>query len=172
MNLYRMGRTMKIVSLIVFALALVGSWILVNAQRPVAQSVHVGIQNDLKRIIAEYVQKNQPSAHDLHFEKFWTETLKKDKVKAYFVYTFEDSDQNGEPATLEIEGFAILNKTAETPEESTWSFDQLQILDNKVDFSEPLQVTATPGELEGSSGPAMHPDVKSEEPAESGAHGE
>lgn len=140
---------MKVVSVLIFAVALVGSWVLVHEQRPVAESVHIGIQNDLRNIITEYVQKNLPSATNLRFEKMWTETLKKDRVKANFVYTFEDSDAEGEPALIEISGSALLNKVNETPEMATWSFDQLQILDNKVQFSEPVQITAGTGELEG-----------------------
>lgn len=132
---------MKIVSVLIFGAALIGSWALVHAPRPVAESVHVGIQNDLKNIIAEYVQKNLPDSKNLRFEKFWTETVKKDQVKASFVYTFDNMD-GGEDAQVEINGSAILNKVDETPETVTWSFDQLTISDNKVTFSEPIQITA------------------------------
>lgn len=133
---------MKIVSVVVFAFALVSTWALVHNPRPVAQSVHVGIQNDLKNIIAEYVQKNLPESKNLRFEKFYTETLKKSQVKATFVYSFDDKTENGEPAKVQIEGSAILNKIDETPETVTWSFDQLTIQDNNVTFTDPIQITA------------------------------
>ncbi|MBX3020207.1 MAG: hypothetical protein KF799_00900 [Bdellovibrionales bacterium] len=139
---------MKIVSVIFFALALTGTWFLAHANKPVAESVHIGIQNDLKRIITEYVQKNLPESKNLRFTKFWTETLKNDKVKAYFLYSFEDTTEEGEPAEVEIDGSAILNKVDETAENSTWSFDELQILDTKVRFNEPIQINARAGELE------------------------
>lgn len=159
---------MKIVSVLIFATALIGSWYVVHAKRPIAQSVHAGIQADLKNIIAEYVQKNLPESRGLRFEKFWTETVQKNKVKAYFVYSFEDTTEGGEPASVEIEGSAILNKIDENEEVVTWSFDELQILDNKVEFSEPIQVTAGTGELEGSSAPPLHgsegESEKSEQP--------
>jgi hypothetical protein len=141
---------MKIVSVIFFALALTGTWMAAHAKKPVSESVHVGIQNDLKRIISEYVQKNLPESKNLRFEKFWTETVKKDQVKAYFLYSFVDTTEDGEPAEVEINGSAILNKIEETAENSTWSFDELQILDNKVSFNEPIQITAGSGELEQS----------------------
>ncbi len=140
---------MKIVSALIFLGALVGSWIAVHAKKPVSESVHIGIQNDLRNIITEYVQKNLPESRNLRFEKMWTETIKKDRVKAHFVYSFEDASQTGEPALVEIQGSALLNKIEETPEMATWSFDQLQILDNKVQFSEPIQITAQSGALEG-----------------------
>lgn len=140
---------MKIVSVLVFAFALVGTWALVHNPRPVAQSIHVGIQADLKNIIAEYVQKNLPESKNLRFEKFYTETINKSKVRAVFTYSFEDKTEEGEPAAVQIEGEAILNKTEETPETVTWSFDQLTIQDNKVTFSDPIQITAGTGALGG-----------------------
>lgn len=133
---------MKIVSVLVFAFALVSTWAMVHNPRPVAQSVHIGIQNDLKNIIAEYVAKNLPESKNLRFEKFYTETMNKNQVKAVFVYTFEDRTENGEPAVVGIEGSAILNKIEETAETVTWSFDQLVIQDNKVTFEDPIQITA------------------------------
>lgn len=133
---------MKIVSVVVFATALIGSWCLAHSKGPIPQSVHVGIQNDLKNIIAEYVQKNLPESKNLRFDKFWTETYKKNKVKAFFVYSFEDNSEKNGPATVEISGSAILNKIDENLETVTYSLDELQILDNKVDFQEPIQITA------------------------------
>lgn len=145
---------MKVVSILIFAVALIGTWMMVHTKKTVAESVHIGIQNDLRNIITEYVQKNLPESKNLRFEKMWTETVKKDKVTAHFVYSFEDSGTNGEPALVEINGSAVLNKVSETPQMTTWSFDQLQILDNKVNFSEPLQITAGSGELEKETTPS------------------
>lgn len=149
---------MKIVSVLIFGAALIGSWAVVHAPRPVSESVHIGIQNDLKNIIAEYVQKNLPESKNLKFEKFWTQTVKADQVKASFVYSF-DNDDNGEAAQVQIEGSALLNKVDETPETVTWSFDQLTISDNKVTFTEPIQITAGAGVLE---------DTPAEQPKEHG----
>ncbi len=154
---------MKIVSVLVFAFALVGTWALVHNPRPVAQSVHIGIQNDLKNIIAEYVQKNLPESKNLRFEKFYTETLNKSRVRAVFAYSFEDKTEEGEPAAVQIEGEAILNKIDETPETVTWSFDQLTIQDNKVTFSDPIQITAGTGAAGGDTPPATPADPPKEE---------
>jgi len=151
---------MKIVSVIFFALALAGTWWAAHAKRPIAQAVHVDIQTDLKRVISEYVQKNLPESKNLRFEKFWTETVNKDRVKAFFTYSFEDKTEAGEPAEVEIQGFAILNKILETSDSSTWSFDELQILDNHVSFSQPVQIIAGAGELEKS--PETAKDKKAE----------
>lgn len=142
---------MKIVSVLFFALLMSGTWYMAHAKRSIPESVHVGIQNDLKRVITEYIEKNLPESKNLRFEKFWTETVKKDRVKASFTYTFEDTTEDGEPAEVEIEGSALLNKVDENAESSTWSFDELQILDNKVNFTEPIQITASHGELESNA---------------------
>ncbi len=133
---------MKIISVLVFGLALVGSWSLIHARRPIAESVHIGIQNDLKRVISEYIQNQLPNSQNLQFTRFWTETIKKDRVKAYFVYSFDDLTESGEPATTEIEGTALLNKVSESAEIVTWSFDELTILNNRIEFSEPIQISA------------------------------
>lgn len=139
---------MKIVSVLVFALAMVGSWVLVNSKKPVPESVHAGIQTDLKKIIAEYVQKNRPESKNLRFQRFWTETLNPTKVRATFMYSFDDTAENGDSAEVILEGTAILNKIQETPEMITWSFDELKILGNTVNFSEPIQITAGKGSAE------------------------
>jgi hypothetical protein len=139
---------MKIVSILVFAAALIGSWFLVHAHRPVAESVHIGIQNDLKTIITDYVQQQLPQSRNLRFQRFWTEVVKKDRVKASFIYTFEDAGGESGDTTLEVAGEALLNKLSETAEVATWSLDELHIEDSSVNFKDPVQITAGRGELE------------------------
>jgi hypothetical protein len=141
-----MGSQMKIVSVVVFAIALIGSWALVHATGPVPESMHMGIQNDLKNIIAEYVQKNLPNSKNLRFEKFWTEVVKKDKVKASFVYTFEDPSQENGDTVTEISGSAILDKGEETADNVTWNLNALKIDDSSVEFQEPIQITSGKGD--------------------------
>lgn len=139
---------MKIVSILVFAAALIGSWSMVHAKKPVSESVHVGIQNDLKTIISEYVQQQLPNSQNLRFERFWTEVVNKNRVKASFVYSFDDTSEESGATTLQVEGSAILNKLSETPEVATWTLDELHILDSQINFEEPVQITAAQGELE------------------------
>lgn len=133
---------MKIVSVVVFLGAMIFTWMLVHANSPVPESMHVGIQNDLKNVIAEYVQKNLPSSKNLRFEKFWTEVVKRDKVKASFVYSFEDLTQENGNTVVKIEGYAMLDKGDETPDSVTWNLSALQIKDSHVDFLEPIHITS------------------------------
>ena len=97
---------MKIVSVLVLAIAMIGSWTLVNSKRPVAESVHAGIQSDLKNIIAEYVQQNLPESKNLRFQRFYTENVNENQVRAFFTYSFEDKAESGEVAEVTLEGTA------------------------------------------------------------------
>lgn len=139
---------MKIVSVFVFALAMIGTWRVAYSARSVSESVHVGIQEDLKRIITEYIEKKLPEAKNIRFEKFWTETVKKDQVRAFFAYSFDDSNATSGSTRTAIEGYATLNKADETEEEITWNFDELQVKDNRIEFVEPIKIRAGSDELD------------------------
>ncbi len=133
---------MKIISTFVFAATLIATWNMSRGHNPMGQTVQVGIQADLKNVIADYVQKPLSESKNLRFDKFWTESVKKDKIKATFVYSFDDSTQENGTARVEISGSAILNKVDENAETITYSLDELQILDNKIEFAEPIQITS------------------------------
>ena len=134
---------MKYLSLLVFIVAMYWTWGLVQDTPPVRESVHIGIQEDLKRIITEYIEKNLPTAHDIRFDKFWTEALKKNQVKASFLYSFDESSEKEPAARISIEGYAILNRQkSDDPRYDVWSFDELFVLNNKVDFKEGLTIKA------------------------------
>lgn len=145
---------MKIVSVVFFFVALVGSWIMTRTASPIPEAMHVGIQNDLKNIIADYVQKNLPQSKNLRFEKFWTEAVKRSKVKAFFTYTFDDTTQENGATAIQIEGWALLNKIDEGPETVTWSLDELQVQDNRVDFKDPIHITSGAGGIKPEIPPA------------------
>lgn len=133
---------MKIVSVVFFTVALVGSWTLMRAHNPVPESMHVDVQNDLKKIIADYVQKNLPQSQNLRFDKFYTEAVKHNRMKAFFAYSFEDTTQASGPTIMHIDGTAVLDKVEEGADSVTWSLDELKISDNHVDFQEPVHITA------------------------------
>lgn len=162
---------MKIVSVIVLLVALIGSWRVAYSMRPIAESVHLGIQQDLKIIITDYIQKRLPEAKNIKFEKFWTETVRKNKVKAFFVYSFEDSSTENGAIRTQIEGNATLNKAAETEEEITWNFDELQIKDNHVEFIEPIQIKAGVNDGESNQGETLQFETPPQDaPTEPHAH--
>lgn len=134
---------MKYLSLLLIVLSMFLSWKWLNSPRPIAEDVHVGIQQDLKRIITEYIQQNLPSSKNLRFERFWTESVDKNKVKASFLYSFEDTAAETGEARVQIDGYAILNRQDAPDQEEDfdiWSFDELFILNNQVEFKEPIQI--------------------------------
>ena len=132
---------MKFISPILFGIAMIWTWTLSQAAQPVPESVHLGVQTNLKRIITEYVTKNLETAKNVQFDKMWTEVLKKDRIKAVFQYSFVDANKENGEAKVQIEGYAILNKSAETETSMDWSFDELHILNNSVDYKDPIRIT-------------------------------
>lgn len=132
---------MKYLSLIVFLIALQWTWSFSHRPSNVSESAHVGIQSDLKKIISDYITENLPTSRNLRFEKFWSEQLKKNKVKASFVYSFDDEDQESGNARVVIEGYAILNRDSKVDETfDYWNLDELYILNNKIDFKDPMLI--------------------------------
>lgn len=132
---------MKFISLILFFVLLNWTWGLANTPRTLNQEVHLGIQQDLKDLITEYIQTNLPNSQNLRFEKFWTEKLKDDQVRASFLYSFEDENATLGAARVGIEGFAILNRKENEDQTQIWSMDELSILNNRVEFKEALRLT-------------------------------
>lgn len=135
---------MKFISLILFVIALSYTWSLSHHKMQVTESVHVGIQEDLKNIIQNYIQDNMEGASDIRFERMWSETINATKVKAHFIYSFMDEANN----RLEIDGHALLNKISESAEEVKFSFDELFIENQSIVFNEPMNITAGSSEEE------------------------
>lgn len=134
---------MKYLSVVVLVGLMTWTWRLVHRESAISQQIHVGIQQDLRRIITDYIQKNLPNSEDLRFERFWTEALSKDKVKAAFLYSFKENSQSHGPTRVQIDGYAILNrdKNDSNAEKESWSFDELYILNNQIEFQQPLTIT-------------------------------
>lgn len=132
---------MKYLSLIVFLIALQWTWSFSHRPSDISESAHVGIQIDLKKIISDYITENLPTSRNLKFEKFWSEQLKKNVVKASFAYSFDDDDQESGNARVLIEGYAILNRDSKADETfDYWNLDELYILNNKIDFKDPMLI--------------------------------
>jgi hypothetical protein len=132
---------MKYLSLILIVATLGWSWSIIHESNDITEVVHQGIQDDLKRIISEYIQENLPSSDNLRFERMWTEKVKDTQVKASFMYSFDDSSEDSGNARVIIEGYAVLNRDPKPNEElDVWSFDELYILNNHVVFEEGITI--------------------------------
>lgn len=132
---------MKYISVLIILFAMQWSWAFIHDERSISQNVHMEIQRDLRNIISEYVQKSLPTSRDLRFERFWTESTGLNQVKASFIYSFIDENVRTGAARVEIEGFALLNRVVNEEMKETWSFDELRILNNQIDFNEPTYIT-------------------------------
>jgi hypothetical protein len=112
---------MRYLSLGVFILMMYFSWHLIEAPAAVPEATHVLIQEDLKRIISEKIQEDLPAAADIKFDRFWTENLKGDRVKASFIVSFDVPENTNEEATRHgIQGQYILTFDAAA---NRWSGD-------------------------------------------------
>lgn len=133
---------MKYVSLVFIIGLMWWSWSAVKSPSRLSEATHMGIQADLRRVITEYIEQNVPHVQNIQFEKFWTETIKKNKVKATFSYTFEEAQgAEGNAARIGIDGHAILNQIKdETGQFDLWSLDELYVFNNRIDFKEGVSI--------------------------------
>ena len=156
---------MKYIGTAFLVFAIYWSWGLARHDQAISQQVHTGIQDELKKLIADYIQQNLPNSTNLNFERFWTEALNENQVQASFIYSFEDSSEQTGKSRVQIEGSAILNrvpednKTVSAPavdkeedkEEASqkieWSLDKIEILNNQIDYQDPMNVQPNEGKL-------------------------
>jgi hypothetical protein len=145
---------MKYIGILSLVALLSWSWWIIHHEVAVPQQVHVGIQQDLKKIIADYIQQNLPNSKDLRFDRFWTQTLNKDRVKASFLYSFDDTTNDQSHARVQIDGYAILNRDKGESDEQkdTWSFDELYIMNNQIEFKDPLVINPGKGDAPNPEG--------------------
>ncbi len=131
---------MKILGPLVFLAGLLWTWQIAVGDRALNEAVHIGIQDDLRRVIVEYIEEHLPTAKNFEFNRFWTEAVSDSQVKAYFEYSFEDKTETTPEAKVRIQGYAVLNKRSESEEVVEWTFDELYIEDNQVTFKDPIVV--------------------------------
>lgn len=137
---------MRYLSLVFLVFTMWWTWSVIETPSALTEDTHVGIQEDLKRVITEYLQTNLTNVKDIQFEKFWTQTLEDNKVKASFSYSFEDAGEGDQPsdARIGIEGHAILNRQkAEDSEYDVWSLDELNVDSNKLTYKEGMIINSS-----------------------------
>ncbi|MCB0390716.1 MAG: hypothetical protein KDD58_05485 [Bdellovibrionales bacterium] len=133
---------MKYFSLIVLLIILNYTWSLTQSSDDIPEETHLSLQQDLRTIISDYIQKNLPNSKNLKFERLWTERAHANQVKATFTYSFDDPGEDIGPARVMIDGYAILNRTLDQNEEyEMWNFDELYILNNHIQFEEGEAIT-------------------------------
>lgn len=132
----------KIISLVVFAAALIWTWNLFHgASSAVAFETHADIQTKLAELIKESLIAKKPSASNVQVVRMWTESLGDNKVRAVFAYKFvekiEGTEAGNETTEQTIEGEAILHREPSTyKSEDHWVVQSVRTTNDIVTFSE------------------------------------
>jgi hypothetical protein len=128
----------KIISLFVFAAALIWTWNLFHsAPSSVAFETHADIQNKLAAIIQESLIAKKPAASEFQVVRLWTETISDNKVRAVFAYKFKDKNDANETTEQTIEGEAVLHREPSTfKQEDHWVIQSVKTTNDLVNFNE------------------------------------
>lgn len=123
---------MRYLSLIFIILAMWWTWSITHSHAAIPEAEHASVQQELKRVIRDYITSHLPTAKNIEFDRFWTETLKPNSIRATFSYTFDDEDVNHQSAQIGIDGYAVLNRKADG--DDVWSLDQLNVTNDHYIF--------------------------------------
>ncbi|MES3036352.1 MAG: hypothetical protein V4736_00475 [Bdellovibrionota bacterium] len=137
----------KLISLIVFAVALIWSWNKVHTANAVNFETHAGIQIKLAELIRETLAQKLPNAENIRITRLWTEAVSSNEVKAIFGYEFTQPLEEGEKVQQAVEGQAFLSRSGEHSDE--WKLDRVATDASNLSFSEgtivsPLNETGAP----------------------------
>ncbi len=135
---------MRYLSLLFIVAVMSWSWGFMKSPLEIPETTHIDIQDDIKMMIGETMQKYLPTVTGFRFDRFWTQNLSKDKVKAVFAFSFENSAETEEPARYGVEGYAILTYDNE---KNIWNVDGPYFYNNEITFKEGM--TIHPGSDDG-----------------------
>lgn len=142
---------MKFLNLVLLVFILSWSWAVMQKQPMVHQEIHYSIQTELKTLIENSIKTQLPTAQNVRFARFWTESMGASKIKASFLYSFEDAaTQASEQADLSFEGYAILNKSSENSGDKDiefWNLDELKIENNTIEYNNGVVITPGADEI-------------------------
>ena len=130
---------MRYLSLFLIVLAMWWTWAVVHAPTVISNAEHERIQTELKHVISDYITTHLPSAKNIHFDQFWTETLNPNAIRASFSYTFDDANNN-QVTRIGIDGYAILDHKASSTiagaksDADVWSLDKLDVTNDRYTF--------------------------------------
>ena len=134
---------MKYISTLIFALALVYTWNLVQQQPPVDFGTHAALQVKLGEAIIQTIQEMKPQATDITLLKVSTVTIDPDTVKARIAYKFNEPDTtSGEIVEQQIEGEVTLKKATQTDSErEMWAIENVSTSTGAITFKTGLVIS-------------------------------
>lgn len=132
---------MKYISLVLFVVALGWTWHLVHSESPVSFETHSGIQEKLAQLITDTIKAKRTGASDIVVQKIWTEVINKEKVKAFFVYSFKDSSESG-VVSSEIRGEGLLeHQGLDEAGNDRWVLSKVQTSSDAIQFEDAMIIT-------------------------------
>lgn len=136
----------KILSLVVFVIALVWTWSLIHSSVAIGTETHSGIQEKLATLIQQTVQKKRPTAQDIQVTRLWTEALDDNKIRAVFAYRFFETGEGGEKLEQTVEGEALLHREPGPDSRiDNWVLQKVTTTNDNVAFEQGSIVTPVAG---------------------------
>lgn len=134
------GIRLKVIGVIVVFVLLAVTWMLVYGPKgdTVSEETLVEIQSNLQDQIFQILSKRGDQITNIQFEKFWTEQVNANTVKANFVISYDEplSDDTGRVIR---EGSMILTKLDETAQEQVWIADAVNVNGEQITFENGLK---------------------------------
>ena len=135
---------MKYLSLLLFTVALVLTWKVIHKDPEITFETHSGIQEKLAAFIVDTIKVKKPQATDINIEKVWTEPTGEAQVKAFFIYSYKDTTEEG-VITTQIQGQGVLERQGlDESGADRWQLTKVQTTNDSIMFEDALIVT--PGE--------------------------
>jgi hypothetical protein len=136
---------MKLLSLLVFIGAAVGSWFLVHSKNEINTALHADIQSKLMIFIEETIKTQKPKASNFQVLNITTEKISNTQVKAVFKYSYDNSIDDGEATHQILKGDAVFFKAlSEDPRVTKWERQSFNLQSDTLEFKKGLEVSAGP----------------------------
>lgn len=135
---------MRYLSLLLIVFLMSVTWAYVKAPLTIPETTHIDIQDDIKNMISQTISKALPQVAGFRFDRFWTQSLAKNKLKAVFSFSFENAAETEARARYGIEGSAILNYDEVN---SVWNVEGPYFSNNEVTFKDGILIR--PGTEDG-----------------------
>ncbi len=149
----------KLLSFIMFVIALSWTWFLFNSKNSIGVDIHAGIQSKLAILIEDTIKKNKPNSSDFQILQLYTEKIDDNRISAKFSFKYSDTLEENEKTTQTLSGEAILNKgLSENPDVQKWIVQSVKTSSAGLEFEEGLVISS-----DGKSDDNLVPEEKKNE---------
>jgi hypothetical protein len=123
---------MKYLSVVLFALLMVWTWVIIHRDASVSFETHAGIQSKISQIILDTVRNKKPQASEVSVINVWTELTGQNSLKAHFSYKYRDGDTQSE-----VKGEGLLERQSE----EKWKLSEVKTTSDSISFDQPMIIT-------------------------------